>query len=170
MRDEKEKKVLMFLRQDGKCEYCGRDMVLCFADYCNIENLATFDHKYNRDHELRRHKDVDERRIFIVCKKCNHERSKTEPNNQELNTTDKTVKKIVPKERWSDEKLIERIKIVVDQERELAIRMSQIDKDFKKLLNEKLSIRGKLSKKAKYRNLLMCNMEEERLQINIENQ
>lgn len=151
----------MFLAQNGKCDYCGCDMVLSFADKCNIDNLATFDHLYNRDHELRA--DVSgtgEKRIFLVCKKCNGEKSKAEPNKQLPNGVEKTVQKLVPKEKWSDEKFMERVTKVINEENDMNRQMSQIEKDIKRLMNEKTVLTIKISKKVKYRNILIRTFNE----------
>lgn len=157
----KDKKVRMFLAQDGKCDYCKCDMVLSFDNKFNPENLATFDHLYNRDHPLRA--DVSgtgEKRIFLVCKKCNGEKSKTEPNNQQAKGIEKTIQKLVPKSQWSNQQFMDRITKVLNEENEMNREMSQIDKTIKRLLNEKGKLTVQLSKKVKYRNLIIQTQEE----------
>jgi hypothetical protein len=71
-----------FKRLDGKCEYCDCDMILSgpVPKHKKIPlNLATIDHKYSKEHPLRNTKCINnERRLFLVCWKCNHEKYKSE--------------------------------------------------------------------------------------------
>ncbi len=83
-RKYQKKKRRLFELKKGKCEYCDCQMVIDENPTspekrgCQIPtNLATLDHKYNKDHPLRQTKlQKGERRIFIVCWKCNDEKSK----------------------------------------------------------------------------------------------
>lgn len=157
----KEKKIRMFLDANGKCEYCDCDMDLVFSNKLLTDSSATFDHKYNRDHELRTVPNNDmERRIYIVCRKCNNEKSKLETNKQEINSVNKTVQKLIPKEYWGREKYIERVSAVVEDERKLNFEMSQIDKQIMRLRHEKTKLTVQLSKKVRYRNLLISFKDE----------
>lgn len=157
----KEKKIKMFLEVDGKCEYCGCDMILSFANHGNEDNLATFDHKYNRDHELRLNlNNSTEKRIFIVCKKCNNEKAKSEPNLQEPNGVEKKIKKLVPKEKWADEKYMERIATVLADEIEMSKKVGQCDKQIRKINHEKRVLELAISKKVRYRNQLINNLND----------
>lgn len=161
----REKKIKLFLQVGGKCEYCKCDMVFCLANGLNYENEATFDHLYNRDHELRNApQEHGERRIFLVCRKCNAEKSKIEPNKQEPNGVEKTIQKLVPKEKWTDEKYINRITKVLEEERELSKEIGTREKQIRKLKHEKTTFELKLGKKTKYRNLLLTMKEENQLQ------
>ena len=158
MKDPKRKRTMMFLEADGKCEYCGRDMVLSYSIHKSKEvpdNVATLDHKYNRDHEERTLSSDLGKRIFIVCSKCNSEKSVIEPNRQLPSSTEKTVKKIVPKEKWSDEKFMSKMEELVERERTLCMEQGNIDKQMDRLLHNKGKIQIQLSKLVKYRNLLL---------------
>lgn len=152
-KNAKRKKVYMFLEQKGKCGYCDCDMVLSFQEYFEAPNLATFDHLYNRDHP-ERGEAFGEKRIFLVCKKCNTEKSKGEPNNQEQNTPIKTAKKIVPKRLWTDEETMNHIAKVLEEESELSRSITNCDKQIGASQNEKIRFRAALSKKVLYRKSL----------------
>lgn len=154
----------MYLKSDGKCEYCGRDMVLSLSmSGSNLDNLATFDHKYNRDHEKRNEVEEGERRIFIVCKKCNNARNKSEPNKQEPHTLEKSVRRIVPKEAWSDEKFMDIISKVTQEEIGLSKMVCQLDKQIKGIQHQKKQLAAAISKKVKSRNLLMSHWADSEL-------
>jgi hypothetical protein len=125
----------------------------------DLDNMATFEHLYNRDHEKRRQYNRGEQRIFLACKKCNNQRN--EPNNNEPNTIEKTIKKIVPKQQWGDEKFIERISVVIEDERTMQKEISKIDKNINRLKHERQVVANKLAKKSKYRELLIRLWNEE---------
>lgn len=77
-----KKKEWWFAKQDGKCAYCGCQMVLLPPEAVRKvwpENMATLEHKYCRTHPLRNVK-TDERRRFLACLKCNQEKSFQEQN------------------------------------------------------------------------------------------
>lgn len=156
--DNKKKKTTMFLESNGKCEYCGCDMVLSFAMAHTVKevplNLATLDHKYNRDHD-QRNEFEREKRIFIVCWECNDGKSKIERNNQIVNCTEKTAKKISPKEMWTDEVFMKKVEELVDREKKLSNVNSEIDNEIKKLTNVKNKNCVQISKTVKYRNLII---------------
>lgn len=148
----------MFAKANGKCEYCGTDMILSFNIGHTTKdvpgNLATIDHKYNRDHELRGHV-LGEKRLFLVCKKCNGDKSKTEPNKHEPNTVEKQVRKISPSELWSDEVFIEKLKETLTREKEWCREISKIDAQIKNMQEERKKLCERIGKSNSYRNDLI---------------
>lgn len=164
MSDLRWKKTKLFFEMNGKCEYCGCDMILSYAIGHTVKKvpnkLATIDHKYNRDHQLR-NEYSDERRLFIVCKKCNGEKSKVEANLQISNGIEKIVSRIIPKDKWSDETFKEKIATVLEREMLLSKENSHYDKEILRLTNLKSKNSLAISKAAKYRQLLLKNQESE---------
>lgn len=161
----KRKKALMFLDANGKCEYCERDMILSFGvghTLKNVpDNLATFDHKYNRDSPERTAPQNGEKRIFIVCAKCNTEKSKIEPNLCIPKSPLKTANKLVPKEKWSDEKFMQRILDVTEREMNLNRRNAEIEKSIRVLQLERIDNNKHISKAVTYRSMLLKTVEQE---------
>ena len=155
-----DKKVKMFFAANGKCEYCGVDMLLSINELRGAMplNLATIDHKYNRDHPLR-NVPTQERRLFIVCWKCNDEKSRIEPNRQESNTIDKSVARFIPKKEWTNDQTMERFKKAMENEAAFAREASDIDKEIIRLTERKTHLRIKISKSSKYRNLLLTQLK-----------
>lgn len=159
---DKRKKAIMFAECGGKCEYCGIFMVLSFADpksYDPPNNEATIDHLYNRDHELRG-ETHGERRLFIVCRKCNGEKSKVEPNKNEPNTSLKTARKLAPKDVWSDEVFMGKVQELVEREQKLNKESAKINKTISGLKNRILQINSQMGKLHSYRNLLIKQRTE----------
>lgn len=75
---KRQSKVAKFLRQDGKCYWCGRDMVLTFAKkHGRRGDLATFEHLVSRISE-ERGKRSSAARVVLACRRCNNARGAQE--------------------------------------------------------------------------------------------
>lgn len=142
----------MFEEQKGKCDYCGRDMILSWDGKVVPPDLATFDHKYNRDHPNRHLPPAPgEKRIFLVCYKCNQDKSKEEPNSNEKQSADKLLNKLVLANPHLTPTQQEKLHQSILMETYLNRRLNELSQVLKITHEKKEKITEQISILAKYR-------------------